>query len=68
MGRSVNVVIGRKGSGKTAIFLQVRDRIRANRLNVVVDLNPEGYQLLKLKEVMVKFTSFGVRKEFIAAF
>lgn len=28
---AANIVIGRKGSGKTAIFLQVRDRVRADR-------------------------------------
>ena len=68
MGKSINVLIGRKGSGKTAIFLQVRDRFRAERINVVIDLNPEGYQLLKLKEVITNVKSLGVRKEFIAAF
>jgi hypothetical protein len=26
-----NILIGRKGSGKTAVFLQVRDRTRANK-------------------------------------
>jgi hypothetical protein len=63
-----NIVIGRKGSGKTAIFLQVRDRIRAVKRNIVIDLNPEGYQLLKLKEIMLELQSQGLRKEFIAAF
>jgi hypothetical protein len=63
-----NIVIGRKGSGKTAIFLQVRDRIRSDKRNIVIDLNPGGYQLLKLKEIMVELQSQGLRKEFIAAF
>ena len=63
-----NVVIGRKGSGKTAIFLQVRDRVRADKRNIVIDLNPEGYQLLKLKEMILELQSQGLRKEFIAAF
>ena len=63
-----NIVVARKGSGKTAIFLQVRDRVRANRSNVVIDLNPEGYQLIKLKELIFELQSQGLRKEFIAAF
>ena len=63
-----NLIIGRKGSGKSAIFFQVRDRIRANRKNIVVDLNPEGYQLIKLKEMLLQFASIGTRKEFVAAF
>ena len=46
----VNLVVGRKGVGKTALFSQVRNQKRSNRNNIVVDLKPEGYQLLKLKE------------------
>lgn len=63
-----NLIVGRKGSGKSAIFLQVRDRTRADKKNIVVDLNPEGYQLIKLKEILVELNSLGVRKEFVAAF
>lgn len=63
-----NIVIARKGSGKTAIFLQVRDRVRSDKRNIVIDLNPEGYQLIKLKELMLALQSEGLRKEFIAAF
>jgi hypothetical protein len=65
---NANLIIGRKGSGKTAICLQVRDRVRAKRHNIVVDLNPEGYQLIKLKELINELTSQGYRKEFVAAF
>jgi hypothetical protein len=36
------MVTGRKGSGKTALFIQVRDRIRLDKKNIVVDLKPEG--------------------------
>ena len=46
------LVVGRKGVGKTAIFWQVRNRIRANRANLVLDLRPEGFQLRKLSEVI----------------
>jgi hypothetical protein len=63
-----NLVIGRKGSGKSAIFYQIRDRIRINKRNVVIDLSPEGYQLIKLKEMISKLAGTGVRKEFISAF
>jgi hypothetical protein len=45
----LNIILGRKGSGKTAIFLQARNKIRADRDNIVVDLAPEGFQLLKLR-------------------
>jgi hypothetical protein len=63
-----NIIIGRKGCGKSAIFLQVRDRVRLDKRNIVVDLSPEGYQLIKLKEMICKIQSLGVRNQFIAAF
>ena len=64
----LNVVLGRKGSGKTAIFLQVRDNTRVNKENIVVDLAPENYQLIKLKEFVLSKLGLGTRKEFISAF
>jgi ABC-type uncharacterized transport system ATPase subunit len=55
----VRLVVGRKGSGKTAIFAQVRDRIRPNSQNIVVDLRPDGYQLIKFKEMVLKYLGAG---------
>ena len=63
-----NVLVGRKGSGKTAIFITVRDRCRSNKNNIVVDLMPDGYQLIKLKEFVLDRLAFGTKKEVIAAF
>src|SRR5690606_38607055 len=67
-GSSANVLTGRKGSGKTAIFLRLRDASRVNKQNIVVDLMPEGYQLIKLKEFILDKLSLGARKEVITAF
>jgi hypothetical protein len=64
----LNIILGRKGSGKTAIFIQTRDKIRANKNNIVIDLAPEGFQLIKLKEFILAQLSLGTRKEFVAAF
>ena len=64
----VNLVVGRKGSGKTAMFIQVRDRIRANKKNIVVDLKPEGYQLVKLKEELLAYLTEGAKQHLITAF
>lgn len=63
-----NVLVGRKGSGKTAVFLQVRDISRSNKQNIVIDLIPDGYQLIKMKEFILDKLSFGTRKEVVAAF
>ncbi len=64
----VRLVVGRKGSGKTAIFAQVRDRIRETRQNIVVDLRPDGYQLLKFKEMVLKYLGQGSLEHTITAF
>lgn len=63
-----NVLVGRKGSGKTAVFLQVRDRTRSNKENIIIDLIPDGYQLVKMKEFILDQLARGARKEVIAAF
>jgi hypothetical protein len=65
---NVNLAVGRKGSGKTALFIQLRDKIRSDKRNVVVDLRPEGYQLIKLKENMLAHLSEGSRQHLITAF
>ena len=64
----LNIILGRKGSGKTALFLQARNKVRADKSNIVVDLAPEGFQLIKLRELILDQLSHGTRKEFIAAY
>jgi len=64
----VNLVVGRKGSGKTALFIQVRDKIRSDKRNIVVDLKPEGYQLIKLKEDILRYLSEGSRQHLVTGF
>lgn len=65
---AVNLVVGRKGSGKTALFIQLRDKVRSDKRNIVVDLKPQGYQLLKLKEDILTHLSEGSRQHLITAF
>lgn len=64
----VNLVVGRKGAGKTALFIQVRDKVRSDKRNIVVDLKPEGYQLIKLKEEILGYLSEGSQQHLITAF
>ncbi|CQJ20620.1 P-loop ATPase, Sll1717 family [Yersinia enterocolitica] len=65
-----HLVIGRKGSGKSAIFLQIRDRERdRNRSkNIVLDLKPDGYKLIKFKERMLSFLEEGTYLHTVTAF
>ena len=64
----VNLVVGRKGSGKTALWIWVRDKTRSDKRNIVVDLKPEGYQLIKIKEDILSYLSEGARQHLITAF
>ncbi len=53
---NVRLVVGRKGSGKTAMFVQIRSKIRADKKRIVLDLRPEGYQLKKFRDLLLTFT------------
>lgn len=63
-----NIVVGRKGSGKSAIFLQVRDKERNKKGNIVLDLKPDGYKLIKFKELILSFLEEGTFQHTIMAF
>lgn len=62
------LVVGRKGSGKSAIFFQGRDTRRRERNNVVVDLKPETYQLTRFREIAAMMLSQGVLDHTMTAF
>lgn len=64
----VNLVVGRKGSGKTALFISLRNATRSDKRNIVVDLKPESYQLLKLKEKILSYLTEGSQQYLITAF
>lgn len=64
----VNLVTGRKGSGKTALFIRLRDTTRCDKRNIVVDLKPESYQLLKLKDEILEYLAEGSKQHLVTAF
>lgn len=64
----VQLVIGRKGSGKSAIFYEVMNQLSASKDNLVVDLRPEGHQFLRLRETVLKHLSQGGREHLLTAF
>lgn len=64
----VNVVAGRKGSGKTAIFFQARDAFRSEKGSVVTDLKPESHQLSLFREELLKIVDVGAFDHSLAAF
>jgi hypothetical protein len=62
------LVLGRKGSGKSAIFAQVRDRARTDRQAIVLDLSPESFQLSKLREQVIDLLEEGTKEHTLTAF
>jgi hypothetical protein len=63
-----NIVVGRKGSGKSAIFIHVRDRLGASKANIILGLSPEAYQLRKLKDVVLGCLNAGSKEFLLSAF
>jgi hypothetical protein len=64
----VRIVAGRKGSGKTAIFFQVRDTFRREKNCLIVDLKPESHQLSLFREELLKVIGIGAFDHTLAAF
>ena len=62
------IVAGRKGSGKTAIFFQVRDSLRSQRNVVVTDLKPESHQLSLFREKLLEIVDIGTFDHTLAGF
>jgi len=64
----VQLVVGRKGAGKTALFSRLRDRLRRKQQRIVLDLQPEGFQLLKFKERVLGLMEKGTKEHTVSAF
>jgi hypothetical protein len=62
------LVVGRKGSGKSAIFYGVRNAYWTSQSHLVLDLKPEGHQFTKLKEALLSRLSHGMQEHVLTAF
>lgn len=62
------LVVGRKGSGKTALFYSLRSTYRPLRNHLVLDLKPEGHQFTKLREAVLAELPVGVQQHVLTAF
>jgi hypothetical protein len=62
------LVIGRKGSGKTAIFYEARDSAKRGHESLVLDMKPDGHQFTKLREAVLLELSDGQQEHTITAF
>lgn len=64
----VQILAGRKGSGKTAIFFRVRDFFRQDKGCFVTDLKPESHQLSLFREELIKVVDIGTFDHTLASF
>jgi hypothetical protein len=62
------VIIGRKGSGKSAVFFEVVEELSRNRKNCIVDLRPASHNLSEMRESLLNIISIGVFDHTIHAF
>lgn len=62
------LVVGRKGTGKSAIFYELMSQLSASHDNLVVDLRPEGHQFRRLRETVLKYLTEGVQDYLLTAF
>jgi hypothetical protein len=62
------LVVGRKGSGKTAIFYALRNPLIGLPSRLVLDLRPESYQFVKLRELVLERLGQGLQLHTMAAF
>jgi nucleoside 2-deoxyribosyltransferase len=62
------LVVGRKGSGKTAIFYDVRATQSSTPSQLVLDLKPEGHQFARLRDFVDETMGHGMREHTMAAF
>ena len=61
------LIIGRKGTGKTAIFYALQDVISKSKENICVDLKPEGFKFSKLRDFISNYSE-GIQEHTLTAF
>jgi hypothetical protein len=62
------LIVGRKGTGKTAIFYGIRDAYWSSQDQLVLDMKPEGHQFTKLREAVLAPLSRGMQEHVLIAF
>lgn len=62
------LVIGRKGTGKTAMFYKIRDPLTDSQSRLVLDLKPEGHQFARLREFVLDRMTVGMQEHTMVAF
>ena len=62
------IAIGRKGSGKSALFFGIRSQVFNRKEFLVIDLKPEGHQFSKLRDMLLIRLGKGLQEHTLTAF
>lgn len=62
------VITGRKGAGKSAVFLQIAEVTSRNKGSCIVDLRPASHNLSEMREAILSVVTSGVFDHTVAAF
>lgn len=62
------LVVGRKGSGKTAIFYGVIEAYHRSKSFVVLEIKPEAHQFTEFRELILKKLEQGAKEHVLTAF
>ena len=62
------VVIGRKGSGKTAILTRLIERRARDKRHLIIEMNPNSHNLSELRERLTQVMTAGVYDHTMTAF
>ena len=62
------LIVGRKGTGKTAMFYEIRNFVGRGHARIVLDMKPEGHQFRKLREVVLSELPEGVQEHTLVGF
>lgn len=64
----IRLAVGRKGSGKSALFFQLQYRLSQHGQHVVLDLKPDGFKLRKFKERVSSLVTHGTFEHTVTIF
>ncbi len=62
------MIIGRKGSGKSAVYFQLVEQFARNRKTCILGLRPASHNLSELRETLLGIVNVGICDHTIAAF
>jgi len=61
------IIVGRKGAGKTALYLKLLEEFSADKNNYVITLKPEAHELLEDIEMAKLFPSLAAKRSFFSS-